>query len=260
MIPATIAAAGAAWILLWSPRVGAEPGARTSHARRLPGSVVLAGVGLGAGYVTGGVNGLAWATCLSVSVGAGSWGVRQHRLRLVRERREDAAARASTSLSMLLRAGQLPGAALARAALTHQVLAPVASAARVGSDVAEALLVQGQIEGQEALRSLAAAWRVSERTGAPVADAVATVAEGIRLKREVGRQMAAELASARASAHVMAMLPAAALGLGTLVGANPVGVLVAGPWGPGLVLAAVVLTAAGVVWSERIVTGPGRRT
>ncbi len=260
MIPAAVAAATAAWILLWSPGAGTGPAARSPHARRLLGAVTLAFVGLGAGYVAGGAHGLAWAACLFVAVGTGLWGVRRRRLRLTRERREDAAARASTSLSMLLRAGQLPGAALARAALTHQVLVPVASVARLGGDVTDALLVQGEIEGQEALRSLAAAWRISERTGAPIADAVATVAEGIRLKREVGRQMAAELASARASAHVMAMLPVAALGLGTIVGANPVGVLVAGPWGPGFVLAAVALTAAGVVWSERIVTSAGRCT
>ena len=52
----------------------------------------------------------------------------------------------------------------------------------------------------------------------------------------------------------MALLPVAAIGLGTVVGADPVGVLVAGSWGPVLVAAAVGLTAAGALWSERIVT------
>jgi tight adherence protein B len=51
---------------------------------------------------------------------------------------------------------------------------------------------------------------------------------------------------------VLTTLPLLGIGLGQLIGADPVGVLRGGPLGQVLLVVGVTLMAAGSAWSERI--------
>ena len=114
-------------------------------------------------------------------VGAGALGVAWLLWLRRRERRLAQATggrvlEACEHLASELASGQPPGAALARAADDWPVLAPVAEAFRVGSDVPAALRAVASRPGAGDLRLLAAAWHVAHRTGQGLADAVDRVA------------------------------------------------------------------------------------
>ena len=163
---------------------------------------------------------------------------------------------AARVLSSLLKAGQIPSAALAEAAEDCPLLATAATAARLGGDVATELRTAAGRPGREGLALVAAAWQVSERSGAPVADVLATVAENLRRERQLGAVVETELSAARTSGHIMAALPFLALALGFAAGGNPVDFLLEGPIGQMLILVGVALTAVGVVWIDRLAAAP----
>ena len=66
------------------------------------------------------------------------------------------------------------------------------------------------------------------------------------------RRVFAGLAGARATAMVLALLPAVGVGLGQLMGAAPLRVLLGGGAGGLLLVAGVFLDCAGLLWAERI--------
>lgn len=166
--------------------------------------------------------------------------------------RAAAVASAARSLSALLRAGQIPQTALTAAAGDAPILARAAAAAEVGGDVAAALSADAALPGADGLRAMASAWRISERTGAPVASVLGVVADQLRRQRRVAGVVEAELASARASGNIMAALPLGAVGLGFFAGVDSIGFLLGHPAGQWLVAVAVGLTALGVWWIERL--------
>lgn len=161
-------------------------------------------------------------------------------------------ARAARVLSSLLLAGQIPSVALADAATDCPVLASTAAAARLGGDVGGELERCARRPGREPLMAISAAWRLSERTGAPIAEILAGVADTLRREQQVGALVEAELAAARASGHIMAALPFLAVGLGFTVGVNPIAFLTGEPLGQILAVVGVALTAAGVLWIDAL--------
>ena len=78
-------------------------------------------------------------------------------------------------------------------------------------------------DGVGLLADLAAAWRLVEVTGARLAARPARLAEAARTDEAVRREVAAQLAGPRATALLLALLPAAGVLLGTGLGADPVG-------------------------------------
>lgn len=199
-----------------------------------------------------GHRGLGWAVAGGVAVALVAQLVLARRARRAAAARARSVASAARLLASLLRAGQIPSVALAEAAEDEPVLAPAAGAAGVGADVAEALTREAEARGAEGLRAVAAAWRISERTGAPVAHVLGGVADGLRHREQVAAVVGTELAAARTSGHIMAALPFGAVGLGHLAGVDTVAFLLSPGLGQWLVAGAVVLVAAGVLWTERM--------
>lgn len=74
--------------------------------------------------------------------------------------------------------------------------------------------------------------------------------QAAKLRREV----AAQLAGPRGTVRVLAVLPAVGVGMGLLMGADPIGFLLGTPWGLGCLTVAIALEAVGIVWMRRLVS------
>ena len=96
------------------------------------------------------------------------------------------------------------------------------------------------------------AWSLAERHGIPLADLLAGVHDDIRWRVRFGAGVRAELAGPRATAGVLTALPALGVGLGQLMGADPIGVLRGGVLGQALLVVGVGLIGAGRAWTEQI--------
>lgn len=160
-----------------------------------------------------------------------------------------------------LRAGSHPAAALgavrADGPLAQRVLAPAAATARLGDGVPAALRRHTDEAPTAAadMERIAAAWSLAERHGIPLVELLGRAHEEIRWRVRFGATVRAQLAGPRATATVLTALPLLGLGLGQLVGADPVGVLRGGVTGQLLLVVGVGLVAAGAAWSERILSG-----
>lgn len=231
-------------------RLAAPPEVR---GRRVAASVV-ASVWIVLGLVTSllGPRVAGWVVAGAAIGGTALWVASSAGRDRQRNREKATVAHAARTLALLMQAGQVPTGALEDAATDCPVLSSAALTGRLGGDVAAALRDAGQQPGREGLKRVAAAWRVSERTGAPVAAVLARVAENLRQERHLASVVTSELASARASGRIMALLPFVAVAVGTVVGANPIAFLF-GSWaGEGVFVAGTGLAAVGVVWTERI--------
>lgn len=174
-----------------------------------------------------------------------------------RRRRRVLAARRSVTdacavLASQLRIGRVPTEALAVAARDCPVLDRARSAAELGGDVALVWQAQSADGGCEGLADLARAWRVSSRTGAPMAAALERVTANLADDHALAATVAAELAGPRATGKIMAVLPACGLALGYALGGDPVGFLLSGTLGWACLVGGVALAATGVLWVERL--------
>ena len=247
-----------AWLAVEPPaarrlhRLEPRAEARVVRAWRVaPAASVGLGLGL-VGFILLGPTGLGWAAAAGIAGGTIAWLVleRVHHRRA--RARADEVAQAARLLSSLLRSGQIPTEALREAADDYPILAPAAAASRLGIDVTGALRAGAAQPGAGGMATIAAAWQVSAASGAPVASVLQRVAEALRSERRVAQVVETELAAARASGHIMAVLPFAAVGLGVFAGVNPLEFLLGAALGQILSLVAVTLTAVGVVWIERL--------
>jgi tight adherence protein B len=144
------------------------------------------------------------------------------------------------ALAMQVRAGASPEAAWQQA---------VEDVPGVSGD----LPGEQRLGGRPAWSALAAAWRLSEQTGAPLADVLDRLASGLRQDAEVDAEVEAALAAPRATARLLAGLPLVGVALGELIGARPVAVLVGTPLGRVCAVGGLMLAGAGQLWTRSMV-------
>lgn len=141
-----------------------------------------------------------------------------------------------------------------------EVAATVAGMLALGGSVADGLVLAGRRvtgPGAQAMGWLAVAIGVAERTGAPVARVLEQVAGG--LLEEVSRADEREVALAgpRATATVLGLLPLVGLGMGALLGADALGLLVGTPPGWACAVAGATLWLTGRAWTRHLVHRAG---
>jgi tight adherence protein B len=123
---------------------------------------------------------------------------------------------------------------------------------RAGQQPAEALAaLDGDLAARH--RAVRAVWAVSERSGAPAAAVLDRVEQDLRAREAQHREIAAQLAGARSTAGLLAVLPVLGIGLGAAMGARPLTLLLGEPRGQLALVVGVALEALGVLWTARIV-------
>ena len=151
-----------------------------------------------------------------------------------------------------LRAGQPPLVALVRAGEVWPDLAPVVAAARLGADVPQALRDRAGLSGAEGLRDLAAAWQVSQRSGAALTTSLGQVVASARARQLAGHLIRGELSSARATARMVALLPVGTLAMSAGIGGDPWSFLFGRPVGLACLAAGAGLVFVGLAWIDRV--------
>jgi tight adherence protein B len=151
-----------------------------------------------------------------------------------------------------LAAGRTGEAALTEAAQAWPAFGPVADVCRLGGDVPASMRALSAEPGADGLRLLAAAWVISQRTGAGLASSSRRVADSVRRDQATRRLVRGELASARATARLVAVLPVVALLMGSGAGADPWTFLLRTPPGIACLSAGLAVGFAGLWWIELI--------
>lgn len=161
------------------------------------------------------------------------------------------------SLVELVSAQVQAGASPARAwRVAHEVLGLEA-----GDDpvvALGALASTGQHAGNSsgvpaAAAAIACGWRLAERTGAPLAEVLDSVASSLRQEATAAAEVDAELAGPRATVRLLSGLPLAGIALGQAIGAHPVTVLLHTGPGRWSAVLGVLLLLVGRGWMRRLV-------
>ena len=100
---------------------------------------------------------------------------------------------------------------------------------------------------------LAAAWSVALESGAPLAASLDRTAGTLRSLADADRQVDLAIAGPIATSRIVALLPLLGLGLGFLMGADPIGVIVGTIPGAVAAVAGLALLVAGTRWNRRLV-------
>jgi tight adherence protein B len=178
--------------------------------------------------------------------------VRRSRRARTAERRQALVVDVCEALVGELRAGQPLTTSLAHCAEVWVEVGPVVAASHLGADVPAALRRVARLPGAEGLREIASAWQVAEQSGAGLAAALAQVAVTARARQGTRDLVSGELASARATARLVLVLPLASLAMSAGIGGDPWHFLLATPTGLGCLGAGLLSGGLGMLWIDRI--------
>lgn len=159
---------------------------------------------------------------------------------------------ACESMAADLAVGQPQQSVLDRVASRWPEFAPVAMAGQIGADVPAAMRQLARNRGGGELNRVAATWQVASSTGAGLAQALETAAESVRTQRRINRLIETELAGARATSRLLAVLPIGVLAMGQGIGGDPFGFLLQTPYGLGCLGLGAALTILGLLWLDHI--------
>jgi tight adherence protein B len=132
-------------------------------------------------------------------------------------------------------------------------LRAVAARGRLGADVTAGL--------RDAARSsalpthwdrLAVCWELAAEHGLGIATLMRAAQLDIAERQRFSARVSSGMAGARATAAILAALPALGVLLGQLIGARPLSFLLRGHAGGWVLVAGSVLTCAGMLWSDRL--------
>lgn len=178
-------------------------------------------------------------------------------------------------LSGLLEAGRSPAAAFAgvggpdRGATStptarhiQHLCVSVAAATRLGLSASDALgSVPAARTGHRGLdrraasstAELALCWEVSERTGAPLTGLLGGLADALEADLDAEAARSTAMAGPRSTVRILTGLPVLGIGLGMLMGVDPLGILFTTPWGLAALTAGAALTAVGRTWTRLLI-------
>lgn len=156
-------------------------------------------------------------------------------------------------LAAELAAGRPPGAALAAASERWPPLVAAVEAERLGADVPDALRrLAEERRGAADLWWVAGAWQVAQHSGHGLAAALERTSGGLRARRRTRRLVDSELASARATARLVAGLPLAVLVMGSGAGSDPWTFLLVTPIGWLCLACGLGLIGLGLWWIDKL--------
>jgi tight adherence protein B len=162
--------------------------------------------------------------------------------------RRAAADAARVSLGLAVLAGELEAGASTETALRAADAAGLDIGARIDRPSA----------ADDHLARVVVAWRFSTETGVALADLVGRVRADLSDTVAGRRDLRTAAAGPQASAPVLAALPILGVALGTAMDADPLGVLFDSAVGRLLLCLGVLLDAAGVAWTSRLVARAAR--
>ncbi|GAA2719626.1 hypothetical protein GCM10010439_05660 [Actinocorallia aurantiaca] len=159
------------------------------------------------------------------------------------------------ALAAELTAGRTPEDALADAveSLSPALAVPL-KATMSAPDLPQALHRLSEHPGAHGLRLLAACWRIGVERGAAFAPVMDGLTQGLRDDHDHHQQIKAQLAGTHATARLLAVLPCLGLAMSWSLGADPLGFLFTTLPGLACLLLALLLDAAGLLWTKHIAT------
>lgn len=175
-------------------------------------------------------------------------------------RRADDAARwlpVLDQLSAALRVGLPPAEALTLAlrecpAAAADLVRPVLASAAQGRACGPTWLRVARAANSSDLEVLARSWLISERLGAPLADAVDSAARAMRAARDLSSSLQTATVGARTTARILTLLPVAGVGIALLMGIGPLELYGTVPAIASLVLGGVAIAIGRVIVARMI--------
>lgn len=181
------------------------------------------------------------------------WTIRDTRQRARTRRREAATVTFLGHLIGELQAGSPTGQALTRAVAETPDSAPpeLRRTLRMLAADPRAAREEPGVPELAALRSL---WALADRQGLPLVPLMQQARAGIDARVRHRGATTATLQGPQATAVILTLLPVAGVGMGTAMGADPLGFLFGGGLGGILLVAGVGLACTGFAWSRHIIT------
>lgn len=100
---------------------------------------------------------------------------------------------------------------------------------------------------------LASCFDIAAESGCPLADVLTRLAVQLEVEDDAEAARQTALAGPKATVTLLTWLPLLGLGLGVVLGVDPLSILLGTPFGVAALAAGVVLTVAGRIWSAKLV-------
>ena len=165
-----------------------------------------------------------------------------------RDEQSDGALEALGLLAAALRAGLAPAAAVQLVGSTEAAMVPL-----LASLTERSVTLPPGPASLGGLDIVEQAWRLSELTGAPLADAVDTAAGVIRQDEHLHRATELALAGPRATMRLLSGLPLAGPAVAAIFGVSPAGLYAGSPLAVGSCALGLALLAVGRWWCARLI-------